>query len=351
MAVAPAGCGGGSAAKPGSTPSQAPAATAPAPAQTAIDRLTLRQQVGQTVILAFAGTTAPDYVLRALRERRVAGVILFAGNVADPGQLRALTASLQRAAGGRALVMLDQEGGDVRIAKFAEPVAGQSSQAEPAAAAAAAAATAHDLTAVGVNVNLAPVADIDRGGALSGRSYPGDAKAVAAATAAAVGAYLAGGVLPTVKHFPGLGGAGQNTDDAPVDVDLKGDDLLPFRAAIGANVPLLMVSHAVYPSLDRARPASRSATILRDLLRGRLGFRGVVITDSLEARAALAGTTVTAAAAASLGAGADLLLLTGDGSFRPVSLALMARATSDHAFRARVRDAASRVLALRARLG
>jgi beta-N-acetylhexosaminidase len=325
-------------------------ASAEAPARASADRLTLRQQVGQTVILAFAGTSAPDYVLRALRERRAAGVILFAGNVVDTGQLRALTGSLQAAAGGRALVMLDQEGGDVRIAKFAEPVAGQSSLADPAAAAAAARAAAHDLGRVGVNVNLAPVADVGRGGALASRSYPGDAKAVAAATAAAVGAYEDGGVLPAAKHFPGLGGAGENTDDAAVDVDLKGDDLIPFRAAIRAGVPLIMVSHAVYPSLDRDHPASRSATILRDLLRGRLGFRGVVITDSMEARASLSGTTLTAAAAGSLAAGADLLLLTGDGSFRPVSLALAARARSDDTFRARVRDAAARVLALRAGL-
>ena len=324
------------------------------PARAAVDRLTLRQQVGQIVVLAFGGTEPPEYVTRALRERRTAGVILFGGNVESPRQLRALTGSLQRAAAGGALVMTDQEGGPIRIVPFAAPSVGQASQDSEAAAAREARDAARDLRRLGVNVNLAPVADVPSvpGAALGGRAFPGDAATIARRVRSAVGAYRAGRVGATVKHFPGLGAASENTDDAPVTVNRFGaGDLEPFKAAIGAGAPLVMASHALYPSLDRDRIASQSPRILRSLLRERLGFRGVVITDSMEADAVTARSSVEVAAERALMAGSDLLLFTGDGSFRPVSLHLNALTRRSPAARARLREAASRVLALKRRLG
>jgi beta-N-acetylhexosaminidase len=166
-----------------------------------------------------------------------------------------------------------------------------------------------------------------------------------------VDAYRRGGVAATAKHFPGMGGAAVNTDLGPATVQLGAGDVLPFKAAVAAGVPLMMVSHALYPNLDPARIASQSPTIVQGLLRGRLGYRGVVVTDSMEARAVLARSSIGEAAQRSLSAGADLLLLTGDGSFRPVSLALQARARRDPAFRARLADAAGRVVALKRSLG
>jgi beta-N-acetylhexosaminidase len=315
-----------------------------------VDRLSLRRQVGEVLVLAFGGTTAPEYVTRALREGRVAGVILFGGNVADPGQLRALTASLQRASGRRALVMTDQEGGTFHILPWAAPHAAESDQVTPGAAGAAARQAARDLRAVGVNVTLAPVADLRRpGSALAARTFP--PPTAGPSVAAAVRAYAAGGVAATAKHFPGMGAARANTDDAPATMPLTRGDLGPFRAAIAASVPLIMASHATYPNVDPGHLASQSRLLLRDLLRRRLGFRGAVITDSIEARAVLARSSVETAAQRSLLAGADLILMTGDGSFRPISRAFLARARGDRAFRARVREAAARVLALKARLG
>lgn len=358
-----AGCGGGdgpsvpsaSPAPPGTgttTAGSTPARPVPAPRSAEVDRLTLPQQVGETLILAFAGTEAPPYVLGALRERRVAGVILFRGNVQSPGQLRGLTAQLQRAAGGRAIVCLDQEGGDVKIVSFAAPDTSQREQGSAQAAGAAARATARDLHSLGVNVNLAPVADVGRpGSALEARTYPGDGGAVAAGVAAAVRAHRSQGVGATVKHFPGLGAAGANTDDEPVTTRTGAADLRPYRAAIAAEVPLVMASHATYPQLDPGRIASQSPVILEGLLRRRLRFGGVIVTDSMEAAAVLAEGSLEQGAERSLRAGADLLLLTGDGSFRPVSQRLNAVARRDPAFRARVKAAAARVLALKARLG
>jgi beta-N-acetylhexosaminidase len=237
--LALAGCGDS-----GKTPHppSAPAAGAPSTRSGAeVDRLSLRRQVGEVLVLAFGGTSAPAYVTRALREGRVSGAILFGGNVTDPGQLRALTGSLQRASGRRALVMTDQEGGEFHIVPWAAPQVGQAAQRTPARAAAQARAAARDLRAVGINVTLAPVADVGRpGSALAARTFPGDAPRVAASIRAAVAAYRAGGVAATAKHFPGLGAAGANTDNAPASVRLEPADLVPFRAAIAAGVPLIM---------------------------------------------------------------------------------------------------------------
>jgi beta-N-acetylhexosaminidase len=124
-------------------------------------------------------------------------------------------------------------------------------------------------------------------------------------------------------------------------------DLVPFRAAIAAGVPLVMLSHASYPALDENRIASQSKPIATGLLRRRLGFDGVVVTDSLEAAAVLARSNVATAAERSIRAGADLILMTGSASWNDVFPRLLAVARRDEAFRARIRDAAARVLALK----
>lgn len=340
-----------------------PPRSAPAPAHggersaSPADRLSLRQQVGQLLILSFHGERAPAYVQRILRDRSAAGVILSGDNVASPSQLRALTGSLQRAGRGSVLVSTDQEGGPVRVVPFAAPERGQSEQATPAAARASARAAARGLRRLGVNVNLAPVADVAPGGgsALAGRVFPGDPSAVAAFVAAAVRGAQAGGGAATEKHFPGFGRAEANTDDRPVSIRaaaaaLRADDLAPFRAGIAAGVPLVMASHALYPALDPRYIASQSSVVLQRVLRGELGFRGVVITDSMEARAVIRRSPVDEAAVRSVAAGADLVLMTGPGSYRLVFRRLLREARRSAAFRARVREAATRVLALKRRL-
>ncbi len=314
----------------------------------------LAQRVGQAVILSFAGPTVPGYVERALREGRAAGVILFSDNVQSAGQLRALTARLQRAAPGGALIMTDQEGGPVRIVPFAAPSDGQATQGTPGEASDQAGAAARDLRGLGVNVDLAPVADVPSvaGAALAGRAFSGDGPTVAARVAAAVRAYSRHRVGATAKHFPGLGAATVNTDDGPVTIPtVTEQDLQPFRAAIAAGVPLVMASHGLYPSLDPAHLASQSPAILGGLLRQRMGFGGVIVTDSMEAAAVTDRAPITVSAQRSLLAGADLLLLTGDGSFRPVSRHLLAAARRSPALRARLEQANARVLALKRRLG
>jgi beta-N-acetylhexosaminidase len=331
---------------------------APAPVQRAqaeTEKLTLEQQVGHLVILRFAGTQPPGYVLRAFREGRAAGAILFRDNMVSPGQLRTLTAALRKA-GGAPIICLDQEGGDVRVLPWAGPRRSAPEQQAAGSVHADALDAGKDLHGVGVTTTLAPVADVPSvdGAALAGRAFSRDPKTAADAVADSIEGWHDGGVTTTVKHFPGLGGATVNTDDGPSTIartpaELE-DDLEPFRAAIAAGTEFVMAGHATYPALDGLHIASQSPAIIDGLLRHDLGYDGVVMTDSLEAAAVQATGDVEAAAVASVTAGVDLILTTGRGSYIHVYRALLARAKADARFRARVRTSAARVLAAQSSL-
>jgi beta-N-acetylhexosaminidase len=322
-----------------------------------VDDLTLEQQVGQLLILRFRGEMPPAYVRRALRERKVAGVILFGNNIRSPAQLRELTRALRRAGGTPSpLVTVDQEGGGVRRVPWAPPAPSQAEQLAEGTVRTDATAGARALRGLGITVNFAPVADVPTvpDAALAARSFSRDPAAASRGVRASVLGWRAGGVAPTAKHFPGLGGASANTDKAVVVIrrpraELEAVDLAPFRAAIAAGVPLVMVGHAWYPALDRRHITSQSPAIVETLLRGELGFRGVIVTDSMEARASLATGSITTVCERAVRAGADLLLLTGRGSYTPVYRDLVALARRSPSFRARVRESAARVLALKAR--
>jgi beta-N-acetylhexosaminidase len=314
--------------------------------------------VGQLVVAGFGGSRVPDSILSALRRRELSGVILFGGNVASAGQLRGLTGSLQDAAGGGALVSVDQEGGLVRRIPFAAPRQGQPEQGSVARVRRLAGEAADDLRSFGVNVNFAPVADAPAGPGsdIFRRAFAGGPVAVANRVAAAIDGYLAGRVAATAKHFPGLGGAGRNTDDASVVIrrtasQLRRVDLVPFRSAVAARVPLIMVSHATYPTLDARRIASQSRRVISGLLRREMRYEGAVVTDALEASAVLRRSSVTSAAERSIRAGCDLLLLTRPSSRRPVVRHLAARAAASRAVGSRVRQAVASVLVLKRALG
>ena len=310
-----------------------------APEQAPVDRLSLRQQVGQLLVTSFPGATAPDYVHRRLRDAEGAGVILFGENTATRDGLTRLTRSLQRSARGSALVSVDQEGGSVRNVPFVGPEQGQADQEDPRAAARDA---GRGLRALGVNVTLTPVADTE----FAGRAFRDPVRG----TSQAVAGYRGSGVAATAKHFPGLGGAGQNTDDAAVTIDGQ-PDLAPFRAAIDGGVPLLMASHANYPQLDGRNIASQSPAILQRLAREQLGFDGALITDSIEAEAVIGRQAVEQAAERSVAAGCDLILMTGSGSPKLIYPRLLRAARRSPGFRRRVRESAARVIALKQRLG
>jgi beta-N-acetylhexosaminidase len=332
-----------------------------APQHQPVDELTLPRQVGQLVLLRFDGTSAPEYVREALREGRAAGAILFRDNLTGPPQAKALVAQLRRGSRLPPLICVDQEGGRVRMLSWVGPTRSAPQQGAAGTERTDAAAAGRALRATGINVVLAPVADVptDPRAALASRAFSTDFEAAAESVAESVRGWRLGGVAPTVKHFPGLGGATVNTDDAPVTIArgaarLRRQDLAPFRSAIAAGSPLVMVGHATYPAIDPKHIASQSRVVVDGLLRTELGFRGVVITDSTEAAAVLAVTTPSQAAVRNVRAGVDIVLTTGRGSYIHVYRALLAEARRDPAFRVRVRESTARVLALKqalARMG
>ena len=309
------------------------------------------------MVLRFAGTEAPAYVLRALKEGRVSGAILFRENLnVAPG---CAADGRHAAGGGRAGTGVRRPGGWRRAGDSVDRAgpdgagAGelQHGRQRRASGGRSAARRRCDGDA---GARRRP-ADLD-GAAVGGRAFGREPARVQQAVAAAVKGWRAGGVAPTLKHFPGFGGAKTNTDDAPATIDrsaaqLRAVDLPPFKAGIAAGAPIVMLSHARYPALEQGRIASQSPAVLR-LLRDELEFDGVAMTDSLEAAAVTAEPGgVGTAAIRSVEAGVDSILTTGRGSYIRVYRALLARAKRSAAFRRRVAESAARVETLLAGLG
>jgi beta-N-acetylhexosaminidase len=273
-------------------PSAPAPAPAPAPEPAPEPAMTLRQAVGQHMVFAYDGLRPPRGLRRRIARGEAAGVILFARNVRSPAQVRATMRSLQairRPLGLRAplLVMADQEGGPVRRIP-GSPVRAASELRTAAAAHASGRAAARTLRGAGVNMDLAPVADVARAGAAlerERRTYGRSAERVSLLASAFAGGLRDGGVLAAAKHFPGFGAATVNTDIAPVRITtplrtLRSVDELPFAQLVSAGVDAVMLSTAVYPALD-ALPAALSRRWIGDELRGRLGFRGITVSDDL----------------------------------------------------------------------
>jgi len=347
------------------------AAADPAPPAAApLAGLTPLQLAGQRVIYSYTGLTPPASLLSRISHGEAAGVIFFGGNISSEAQIRRVIKTLEAADASphnpvRAplLLMTDQEGGEVRRLPGApaksEKQIGQAAHPGAAATAAGEGAGAN-LLGVGMNVNLAPVLDVYRkAGDFDDqfqRSYSKNPRVVSRLGADFIRAQQKAGVAATAKHFPGLGAAtaAEDTDTGPVTLNLpaatiRGVDEFPYHAAIAAGVRLVMVSWAVYPSLDPKRPAGLSSVIVGRELRARLGFTGVTITDALEAGALKAFGSIGHRAVLAAGAGMDLILCA-NGSAAEGTAAMNGMRTAYHdgalghaAFRAAV----TRIIALR----
>jgi beta-N-acetylhexosaminidase len=317
-----------------------------------VDELALR-----VLLPAFPGTTLAGDVAGLLREG-LGGVCLFGSNTADgPAAVAELTAAIHAAA-AYALVAVDEEGGDVtRLhALDGSPVLG------PAALGAAGdlgltretgAAIGTELAAAGIDLDLGPVADVNSDPAnpvIGTRSFGADADAVAAHTAAWVTGLQGAGVAACAKHFPGHGDTSQDSHLAlpTVDVDLPTllrRELVPFAAAVEAGVASVMTSHLVVPAVDPELPATLSRRVL-GLLRDRLGYDGVVVTDALDMAGASAGRGIPEAAVLSLAAGADLLCLGADKDValvREIQAAIVVAVRSGRLAEARLVEAVERI--------
>ncbi|KAG6895623.1 hypothetical protein C0992_000313 [Termitomyces sp. T32_za158] len=275
---------------------------------------------GQHVIYSYAGLTPPASLLTAIAAGQAAGVIFFKDNIGT--DIASVVASLKKAneaspLGLPLLLMTDQEGGEVRRLS-GEPVQSAKAMCAGNTSAAGGTGAGENLASVGMNVNLAPVLDVYR---VPGdyedqyeRSFSDDPTVAGECGASFIRAQQAQGVASTAKHFPGLGAAtaSEDTDAEPVTLNLNASEIqsvdeLPYYSAIDAGVPLVMLSWAVYPSIDTV-PSGLSFQMVFGELRGRLGFEGVTVTDAIEAGALSGYGTDQNRAILASAAGMDLIL-------------------------------------------
>ncbi len=326
----------------------APGAAVRAQAQTGLS------DAAEDVLGTLAAPPSARFLAR-VRHGAMGGVLLLGNGWLTRATAASVTRELQTAACARGeplLIAVDQEGGIVRRLAWAPPTEAPAEMATPAAARSQAAGAAAALRSVGIDVDLAPVADTPASASsfLGSRAFSRSSSQNARMTAAFVRGLQAGGVAATAKHFPGLGLASGNTDDGQVVIGSAAwklrRGLTPFRSAIRAGVRLVMLSTAIYPALDPSRrPAAFSSRIATGLLRTSLGFRGVTITDSLTAPAAQA---IPHAAAQAVLAGSDLLIFGNEQASERAASALAADAAGSARLRARLAQAAGRVRALKA---
>src|SRR6058998_1360368 len=291
---------------------------------------------GHALAVGFEGTRIPDDLVALAARAGLGGIILFARNCPSLEAVLALTAAARRL-GPDVLVMVDHEGGLVHrlpppFTRFPPP-ATVGRTGDPRLAAAVARAMARELRAAGFDSGLAPVLGCLLNPAstvIGDRAFGAAPDAVAACGVAFVEAMLSQGLIPVAKHFPGHGRTSIDSHLALPDVDATIDelerwDLVPFRAALGAGCLAVMVAHVRYRVLDPALPASLSAAVIGGLLRQRLGFSGLVLSDDLEMAAVASSWGVAGAARRFLAAGGDLALVCRSSEARNEAVAAIGR--------------------------
>ncbi|MCF6472450.1 glycoside hydrolase family 3 protein [Nonomuraea sp. MG754425] len=320
----------------------------------------LRRLAAGTLLVAFQGTTAPEWVLREL-EHGLGGVTLFGFNVADPTQVLDLTTALRGA--GEPVISLDEEGGDVtRLAyHVGSPYPGNAALGavdDVELTRRVYRAIGSELAACGINLDMAPSADVNTEAdnpVIGTRSFGTGPELVARHTVAAVQGLQSVNVAACVKHFPGHGATRVDSHLAVPVVDvgldvLRERELVPFRAAIGAGARSVMTAHVAVPVVTGETPATLSGAALTGLLRGELGYDGVVVTDALDMHAITKSVGLAGGAVLTLAAGSDLLCLGPLPTYDDVQ-AIIAEIVSavreGRLAEARLEEAAARVAALR----
>lgn len=286
--------------------------------------MTTNEKIGQMVMIGIHGTELDEDSKTMLRQFHIGGIVYFDRNIQSQDQLKALSEQLQAYAQGEAqqkvplFLAIDEEGGTVSRGRGVIPAppseAAIGASGQPERARASAASTAQALRAAGINLNLAPVADVSSSDA---RAFSGDAQTAARFTEEAVSGYEQEGMLCALKHFPGIGKGAVDSHQEVSRVDasretLEREDLLPFAEVIASQRPedfLILVSHLIYPCYDVAHSASQSRAVMTDLLRGQLGYQGIILTDDLEMGAVANHVPLRQAGANAVVAGADIVLV------------------------------------------
>jgi beta-N-acetylhexosaminidase len=321
-----------------------------------VRRLPLERKVAQLFLVGFQGTDAGAEIFSRLKRLDLGGLVLARENFLDFAQLGALAGEARKVAVERGhvvpWVLAAQDGAEFNGLPGLPPASAPADLDSADAAVAEAAETAVTLRGLNLNGVLDPVVDVgpESGSALSGRAYSDDPEEVAGYADAVVHAYRDGHLFGAAKHFPGLGAADQSTELGPATVgldlpQLRERDLIPFRAAIAAGVPAVMLSHALYPINDFTAPASVSKVIATDLLRHELRFAGVAITDDLADPAITSSYPVPDAALKAIQAGADMVFISGSSGDQQAAYATVLRAAQTGTLpRRRIDEALGRVL-------
>ncbi len=303
----------------------------------------LATTMGEKLLLAFEGHRLSAEIATAIRERRMAGVTLFRHlNIAHAAQVRELTAALQRESAALGdpplLIAVDQEGGQLIAIGETTPFPGNmalgATDSEQLAYEAGR-AIALELAAMGINVNYAPVCDVNANPdnpVIGIRSFGESPALVARLASAMIKGMQSAGIAATAKHFPGHG---DTTGDSHLELPivhhnratLEQVDLPPFRSAIEAGVELVMSAHVAYPALDHpSRPATLSHAILTDLLRGAMGFKGVTVSDAMNMEAIQQGAALWVELISAASAGIDLLLMMHDAATQKAAHTVLVQA-------------------------
>ena len=358
---------------PTAAASPAPSATATATATDgALAGWSLEEKVGQLMMVGVDATAPKQSSNEAVDTHHVGNIFIAGRTTAGSQATQKVIASFTGRVGSATthntpmLVATDQEGGEVQVLSgsgFSDIPSAMDQSTQPRDQLEAAARTwGKELADVGVNMNLAPVADlVDIARPASnepigrwGREYGHDAATVSSQAGAFAEGRQASKVIPTYKHFPGLGRVKDNTDTSAGVVDStttrSADTAVSviFGAAIAAGAPVIMVSSATYSLIDPSAPAVFSSTIVTDMLRREMGFSGVVITDDVSAAVQVQDVSAGDRAVRAIRAGCDIVLASADPTVAADMVkALIATARSDPAFAARVDESATRVLNLK----
>ena len=285
-----------------------------------VNSMSQTEKIGQMVMIGIHGTEINDDSLYMLHQFHFGGVILFDRNMQSVEQVKILTADIQTKSDEKVplFIGVDEEGGEVtRMENALTPPPSQQKIGDtndPEKAKQWAISTAKELKNMGINVNFAPVADV---GSNDTRSYSTDTDTVINFVRAAVSGYQEQNIIYSLKHFPGIGKGkvDSHIESSSINASketLLNEDIAPFATLIKESNPdnyFILVSHLKYPELDATNPASLSKNIMTDLLRGELGYKGIIITDDMEMGAVANHNDFRSIGVDSVKAGADIVLI------------------------------------------
>ncbi|MBQ9818296.1 MAG: beta-N-acetylhexosaminidase [Proteobacteria bacterium] len=326
------------------------------------EKLSLKHAIGQLLIIGFEGTRLPIPLIGALTKGEVGGVILFSRNFESREQIQELTAQIHQIQSPYPIwIAIDQEGGKVQrirenLGSPNLPSAMDIARTTPENARDIALQNARDLKSLGFDINFAPVLDIHtnpQNPIIATRAFGTTPEQVIEFAIPTMQGLIDGGIIPCGKHFPGHGDTllDSHTDLPEVNHDmnrLQNVEFKPFKAAIEADIPMIMTAHIVMNGLGERFPSTLSPMIVTDILRKQLGFKGVIVSDDLEMDAIIDRFSTLKAVLLGIHAGVDAFLICkSQYLWAPLCKQVLAQAKESPEMQDRIFESANRILALK----